>query len=177
MKVLLDHRGDIDLAEMVSVRDINGRLPLHWALSGLQHHQDKELKQEIPLQMLSALQLLLDAKPDAINTRDKLGTTALHFVVNSGVTCASSLQAVKLLLDAKPDSSIFNAQDHLSKTALLYAVACHASCSLSPNGHFMQLLELIFENGADGRLYDNKGQTILHHLAMRSTFGEPLNTA
>lgn len=35
IQALLDHRGDVEAADMVSVPDNEGRLPLHWALAGV----------------------------------------------------------------------------------------------------------------------------------------------
>jgi ankyrin repeat protein len=39
---LVDHRGDISMAEMVSNADSHGRIPLHWALLGHFHEEDPE---------------------------------------------------------------------------------------------------------------------------------------
>lgn len=85
---LVDYRGNVSVAEMVSSADDQGRLPLHWALlGGRDEHRhemmDKNHPNEIPSRMINTVKLLLEANPDTINVRDQQGATVFNYAVKS----------------------------------------------------------------------------------------------
>ncbi|KAJ5538736.1 ankyrin [Penicillium frequentans] len=130
---LIDHRGDLSVAEMVSKADENGRLPLHWALLGYYNDRntntDENNQTEIPPRMMTTIKLLLEANPDTINARSQLGESVFNFAVQCHAGPATIIAIVDMLLDAKPLASTFEYPDPLSRTALQDAVDNHADRS------------------------------------------------
>ncbi|PIG81433.1 hypothetical protein AARAC_005690 [Aspergillus arachidicola] len=83
VQALFDLRGtDVDTADMVSVRDSLGRLPLRWAAAGA-GDSDKAIIPEgvIVQRILDTFELLLLGNPTAINVQDNQGKTPLHYAV------------------------------------------------------------------------------------------------
>jgi ankyrin repeat protein len=154
---LVDHRGDVSVAEMVSNADDHGRLPLHWALVGDGDERDrgkgKNNQDEIPSRMMNTVKLLLEANPNTINARDHQGATVFNYAVKSDTGIANILSIVKILLDAKPLASTLNYCDPVGATALQDAVDRHyrRRGKLS-DGQLTELLEILLANGADARL-------------------------
>lgn len=175
---LMDHRGDLSVAEMVSKADEHGRLPLHWALLGLYNDlqdagTDRNTQTEIPPRMIATIKLLLEANPDTINARSQQGATVFNYAVQSDTGIANIIAIMDMLLDAKPLASIFEYPDPLSPTALQDAVANHAKRHLAGdvnlyNGQLMQLIEKLLAKGVDARLS-------LHRLCDCS-WAEPIDT-
>ncbi|KAJ5549448.1 ankyrin [Penicillium frequentans] len=154
---LIDHRGDLSVAEMVSKADENGRLPLHWALLGYYNDRntntDENNQTEIPPRMMTTIKLLLDANPDTINARSQLGESVFNFAVQCHAGPATIIAIVDMLLDAKPLASTFEYPDPLSRTALQDAVDNHADrygrnrdVNLH-DGQLMQLIEKLLAKG------------------------------
>jgi hypothetical protein len=94
---------------------------------------------------------LLEANPDAVNTRDRAGSTPLHLAAEKG-----SLEIARLLLDHKAN---VNATNEDGRTPLHYA-------SLSSN---TAVLKLLLANHAEVNPRDHRpgrgGRTPLHYAA------------
>jgi ankyrin repeat protein len=172
MQLLVDHRADIN------AQDFSGNTPLHNAC-----RCHSMMKQPI----LSAL-LCLGADVDAQNS---LGQTCMHeFCISSSVANNDSEQA-RLILNAGANLEI---SDRNGMTVLLHAVAknnralvevllqlpktpslgartflkgktvLHLACQTqSP----VELVKLLVSKGADPKLTDNDGNTLLHEVAER----------
>ncbi|KUL86304.1 hypothetical protein ZTR_08592 [Talaromyces verruculosus] len=173
---LVDHRGDISMAEMVSNADSHGRLPLHWALLGDFHEEDpeeyKDNKDEIVSRMMSRIisnvKLLLEADPNTINARDHRGATVFNFAVKSNLGVVNILSIVKTLLKAGPLMTTINYRDPVGPTALQDAVDHHYRQRGDLNyEQLMELINVLLANGADARL-------CLHRLC-DSTWVEPIS--
>lgn len=158
---LVDHRGDMSVAEMVSNADNHGRLPLHWALLGDWNERDTEESKDnqdeflswMMSRMISTVKLLLEANPNTINARDHLGATVFNFAVKSNLGIAQILSIVKILLDAKPLTTTIKYRDPVGPTALQEAVDHHYQQVGNLNyGQLTELLELLLANGADAFL-------------------------
>ncbi|KAJ5797462.1 ankyrin [Penicillium pulvis] len=159
---LIDHRGDLSVAEMVSKTDENGRIPLHWALLGYYNDRntntDENTQTEIPSRMMTTIKLLLEAKPDTINARSQQGESVFNFAVQCHAGPATIIAIVDMLLDFKPLASTFEYPDILSRTALQDAVDNHADrygrnrdVNLH-DGQLMQLIEKLLAKGVPARL-------------------------
>lgn len=161
IRALVDHRGDMSMAEMVSNTDSHGRLPLHWALLGdfYEEHpgEYKDNKDEIvswmTSRMISTVELLLEADPNTINARDHQGATVFNFAVKSNLGLANILSIVKILLKAGPLMSTINYRDPVGPTALQDAVDHHYQQWGDLNyEQLMELINVLLANGADARL-------------------------
>lgn len=161
IQALVDHRGDISVAEMVSNADSHGRLPLHWALLGDFHEEDpeeyKDNKDEIVSRMMSRIlgtvKLLLEADPNTINARDHRGATVFNFAVKSNLGVANILSIVKILLTAGPLTSMINYRDPVGPTAVQGAADHHYQQRGDLNyEQLMELIDVFLANGADARL-------------------------
>ncbi|KAJ5167759.1 uncharacterized protein N7482_003353 [Penicillium canariense] len=170
MQALVDHRGEVTLAEIVSISDSVGRLPLHWALKGDRHgrmeRDGKNDQEEITALMTRTVKMLIEANPNTVNARDHQGATAFHYAVISDAGLESILPVVKLLLGAKPLLTTMNARNHRGMTALEVAMAYRARRGRNPDGLVMELVDIFLRNGADGRACNSKGQNLLHTMAM-----------
>ena len=162
--------GSLDL---LNARDMYGKTPLHLASSW-----DKA----------KAVQVLLEAGVD-VNVKDDDGKTALHYAALWG-----NALCVKLLLNAGADRTI---QDKQGKTTLHDVVqGKNESCvellmssevtdQQQKDGqtalHVAALagsdiiMKKLLDNGANIHITDQKGQTVLHCLAVRGTYFEVLH--
>lgn len=150
---LMDHHGDLSVAEMVSHADEHGRLPLHWALLGYYKSTGQNDENEISSRMMSTLRLLLEANPETVNARTQQGATVFNYAVQSDTGAANIIAIVNLLLDAKPHASTFSYNTPGSRTALQDAVDNHARRGGNlRDGQLMQLLKILLAKGVDTRL-------------------------
>lgn len=172
IKALVEHYGDGQLAEAVTIPDNEGRLPLHWALLGLRS-SDRRSRQQTISEGLEIVRLLLEANPDTINVQGKSGA-AFNFAISGRIDGADKLALVKLLLDINPHPSTLNARDQSGATALLRLITYHEGSSSSQHAYFMPLVDLLLSHGADRSLYDNRNQTVLHKLASSATYNEEI---
>lgn len=180
MQALMDHPGELSLRDMVTVADGAGRTPLHWALRG--NHDSRSLdarddQEEITAHMVRAVQLLLDANPDLIDVRDKDDATVFHYAVASDAGLDSIVPVVKLPLRTNPLPSILNTRDRAGTTILQRAIDCHAGRGGIPDRQLLDLLETLLEYGADGSVCNNKGQNLVHTLAMDFGNTDPAEVA
>ncbi|KAJ5752202.1 ankyrin [Penicillium odoratum] len=125
---LIDHRGDISVADMLSKADNYGRIPLHWALQGTRDEvyldSGRGNQYRLPPREMEAVKLLLSADPDKISAQDRQGATVFNYVVRSDTPSPSVPAIVKVLLGAKPPT--LNSRDFIGATALRDAVGYHA---------------------------------------------------
>jgi ankyrin repeat protein len=168
MQALMDHRGDAKLSDMVSVDDNEGRLPLHWALTGIiDRREESDNTDEIISRMTDTVKTLLDLKPDTVNTRDQHGATAFHFAVHMHFGHVAIPQAITLLLAANPSQDTLNSRNGRNSTALGDAIRPFTFLG----GSLDQLADLVksfITNGADAHSCDNKSRSILHILCSRA---------
>ncbi|KAJ5925751.1 hypothetical protein N7454_007261 [Penicillium verhagenii] len=175
MQALIDHRGKIDLAEMVSIPDSTGKLPLHWALMG---RRDDRTEVEVRdnqhdiTDLTCIVELLLNANPDAVNICDQNGSTVFHYAATFCGGLITGISLIKLLLNGKtnPLPSILNARNYKGVTALEDAIYYHRVRHGTPDRRLLTLLEILLQNGTDGRACNDQGQNLLHILAMN--FGD-----
>ncbi|KAE8373941.1 ankyrin repeat-containing domain protein [Aspergillus bertholletiae] len=162
IQALLDHRGsNVDIADMVSVRDSDGRLPIHWAAIGPDSLAEDMLPEnEVLPRIINTFRLLLEAKQSTVNIQDNLGRTALFYAVGTHARCSSShsYTLACFLFENGADASFADAD---SKTVLHeLAVTSHQGDPINP-----ALLDLILSHGADINHADMDGSTVLHWMA------------
>ncbi|KAL4744104.1 ankyrin repeat-containing domain protein [Aspergillus similis] len=119
--------------DLVSSRDMNGRLSLHWAAAGPGLEECKLLDKDLSVKITETFRLLISSNPASINLPDDTGSTPLH-----------------------------------------YAVQAHATCGGSK--HAKSAIQCLLEHGADPKLPDGRGQSVLHMLVPRSLQGGPIQT-
>ncbi|EED23961.1 ankyrin repeat-containing protein, putative [Talaromyces stipitatus ATCC 10500] len=134
-----------------------------------------------------AVRLLLDHQPYKDNTNPDLtsscdsdGRLPLHWVASGpgGFNCRlldkqlRITETLRLLLDH--DSAGINRADNTGSTPLHYAGLSHAMCGCSQ--HAELAIRTLLEYGADPRIPDGSGCTILHLLGYHSHQGDPVET-
>ncbi|KAK6835393.1 hypothetical protein RU639_001795 [Aspergillus parasiticus] len=162
IRALLDHRGsNVDIADMVSARDSDGRLPLHWAAMGPDPLAEDMLPEnEVLPRIADTFKLLLEGKQSTVNIQDNLGRTALFYAVGTHGKCSSShsYTLARFLCENGAGASL---ADTNGKTVLHeLAVASHAGDPINP-----ALLDLLLSHGADINRADMEGSTVLHLMA------------
>ncbi|KAB8207608.1 ankyrin repeat-containing domain protein [Aspergillus parasiticus] len=162
VQALFDLRGtDVDTADMVSVRDSLGRLPLHWAAAGA-GDSDKAIIREgaIVQRILDTFELLLVGNLTTINIQDNQGKTPLHYAVATHASGDGShlYSIVKFLCEGGADASL---QDCKGRTVL------HILAFWSVYGEPMDLdvIDLLIAHGANINHADKNGITALHIMA------------
>lgn len=165
IQALLDYRGEIDLAEMVSMRDGRGRLPLHWAAAGMYGRQSGHVcGGEDSTRCISILKLLIESNPDTINAQDEKGRTALYYAVNcdskdSWSTCRCLEEAIRFLCEKGADAGI---QDKKGQS-ILYSIGATGRCvGWLPINRV--ILDILVAHGGRINDADEEGDTALHIL-------------
>ncbi|KAE8318588.1 ankyrin repeat-containing domain protein [Aspergillus transmontanensis] len=152
IRALLDHRGsNVDIADMVSARDSDGRLPLHWAAMGPDLLAEDMLPEnEVLPRIADTFKLLLEGKPSIVNIQDNLGRTAIFYAVGTHGKCSSShsYTLARFLCENGAGASL---ADTNGKTVLHELTPCPVSLMLS--------------HGADFNRADMEGSTVLHLMA------------
>ncbi|RLL95509.1 hypothetical protein CFD26_103962 [Aspergillus turcosus] len=134
-----------------------------------------------------AVKLLLDhqdcknnTNPDLPSSRDSDGRLPLHWAASGPGAFNCRLldkqlritETIRLLLDH--DSTGVNLVDNTGSTPLHYAAISHTMCSYSQ--HAELAIRTLLEYGADPRIPDGSGRTVLHLLGYHSTQCEPIET-
>ncbi|GFF70369.1 putative ankyrin repeat protein FPV162 [Aspergillus udagawae] len=134
-----------------------------------------------------AVKLLLDhqrdknnTSPDLASSCDSDGRLPLHWGASGpgGSNCRHLdkqlriTETLRLLLDH--DSTGINRVDNTGSTPLHYAAISHAMCGCSQ--HAELAIRTLLEYGADPRIPDGSGCTILHLLGYHSHQGDPVET-
>lgn len=166
VKALLDHHADNstighDITDLVSSRDSNGRLPLHWAAAGPGPRECTLPDDEISSRLIDTFKLLLAGNPSAINVQDEEGATPLHYVIGSHAACGGSKHAdlaIRFLLEHGADASV---SDSNGQTVL----HIFAYCSVDGGPIDTALLDLLVAHGANVNHADKDGNTAFHIMA------------
>lgn len=111
VKALLDNHGnEIDLAQMVFIRDSAGRIPLHWVAKGPGWiNEDRYSEEEITSRIVDIFGLLIASNPETVNARGEDGATPLGSVIRGHVGCGSTKHfemMIQLLCDKEADAGI-----------------------------------------------------------------------
>ncbi|OQD72668.1 hypothetical protein PENDEC_c020G00958 [Penicillium decumbens] len=173
MQALIDHRGGVELADMVSIADVEGRLPLHWAMTGTHDCRNvKDNADDIISRMIATVKTLLDAKPESVNSRDQNGATAFHCALWIHIEYWEVFQTIEVLLDAYPSVDTLNSRNNRRNnrgmTALGEAITLY-KCHGGTLEEVTSLIMIWLVDGANPRLCDkNEGRNILHILCMQS---------
>ncbi|KAB8226683.1 ankyrin repeat-containing domain protein [Aspergillus novoparasiticus] len=159
IRALLDHLGDQDFISMISCRDSEGRLPIHWAAKGTEPDENLLPENQSTPQITDTFKLLLANDLSTINVRDHRGRTALHYAVGTHICDARQGETViRFLCENGADPSL---KDNKGQTVLhILASTSIFSCPIDPS-----LLDLLIKYGADVHHADNEGKTALHVMA------------
>ena len=175
IQALFDHRGNVSVADLVSISDDKGQLPLHWAVCGMIGFQkDIHDADHLISRMLTAIKTLLDIKPETVNSCAQDGSTVFHDAVHSCIEYREILESVELLLRARPSLDTLNSRNHKEITALGEAIRTFKMCGGTLE-QITRLIVILVENGANARRLDKEGRNILHRICMHS-FTEPFTS-
>ncbi|GAB1196935.1 hypothetical protein APSETT444_006215 [Aspergillus pseudonomiae] len=159
VRALLDHPGNAKIADMVSVRDSFGMLPLHWAAIGddtreqERHFREDEILPRKGLQDI--IQFLCENGADA-SISNYEGQTALHLLALCSRDCDPIDTAVIDLLIAH--GLDIHQTDKSGATALHTMSMCLRQ---------IPILQHLLKLGADATIQDSEGDTPLHKLMRR----------
>lgn len=118
--------------------------------------------------------------PDLASSRDSDWRLPLHWAASGpGISNCRLLdqqlritETLRLLLDH--DSTGVNQVDNNGSTPLHYAAMAHTMCGCRQ--HAELAIRTLLEYGADPRIPDGSGRTVLHLLGYHSTQSEPIET-
>ncbi|KAG7404973.1 2-5A-dependent ribonuclease [Fusarium oxysporum f. sp. rapae] len=114
VEVLISNRGNgVDITDMTSHRDSQGRLPVHWASQcQLTHSPSAIPASRIPENaesVMNTIKLLLNNDPKTINIQDNGGNTLLHYAaLFYGHLGKQHTPIMRFLCDRGADASICN---------------------------------------------------------------------
>ncbi|KAH6884194.1 ankyrin repeat-containing domain protein [Thelonectria olida] len=163
IKVLLDCRGPgIDISDMVSCRDSQGRLPLHWAARKLIPDEIRRIPasklRENAQRIMGTLELLLEANPSTINIQDNKGNTPLHYAAQHyGQLGKEHNEIFKFLCDRGADASLRNKK----RETPLHSLCCRTSGGLPID---VAAITILLEHSAKTTDADRDGNTPLHQM-------------
>lgn len=161
IKALLDNCGELNPADMVSMRDAGGRIPLHWATNNicLDHYYLPD--DEIASQICDTLELLIQTNPKTINAQSKDGATPLFSIIEGHADCGGTKhleRIVRLLCEKGADAGI---RDITGQNVLhILAARTIGAQPVNPS-----ILDLLVAHGAKVNDADLEGNTPLHHMA------------
>ncbi|KAJ5718923.1 uncharacterized protein N7483_010005 [Penicillium malachiteum] len=164
IRALIDHRGEVEAADMVVGLDSYGRHPLHWALTGISsNYADSANSDDISSRMNGTLKLLLDIKPDSVYTRERHGATVFHYALHNNTGHGANIGAIKLLLHTNQLPDTLNFRNNVGAIALGEALEQH---QFVPGDLEIvsEILKILLKNGADLRACDNLGRNVLQKL-------------
>ncbi|KAL2008715.1 hypothetical protein VTN00DRAFT_6909 [Thermoascus crustaceus] len=149
-----------DITDLVSSRDSNGRLPLHWAAAGPGPRECTLPDDEISSQLIDTFKLLLAGNPSAINVQDEEAATPLHYAIRSHAACGGSKHAnltIRLLLEHGADASVSDGNGQTDGNTAFHIMA--------RNLRQVQAAKFLLGRGADVRATNAKGDTAFHEAA------------
>lgn len=117
VEVLIDNQGNgLDMTNLTSRRDNQGRLPIHWAcqyqLSPYPSTMPVSRITENAESILETIRILLKKDPETVNIQDNSGNTPLHYAAMFyGRLGKQHTPILKLLCDKGADASICNAYE------------------------------------------------------------------
>jgi ankyrin repeat protein len=161
IKALLDNCGELNPADMVSMRDAAGRIPLHWAANNIYLDNHYLPDDEIASQACDTLKLLIQTNPKTINTQSKDGATPLFSTIEGHADCGGTKhleRLVRLLCEKGADAGI---RDVTGQNVLhILAARTIGAKPVNPS-----ILDLLVAHGAKVNDADSEGNTPLHHMA------------
>ncbi|KAI7973778.1 hypothetical protein EIK77_002176 [Talaromyces pinophilus] len=165
IQAVLDNRGEVDLADIVSMRDDHGRLSIHWAAAGFDDQQSGHVCDgEDCTRCISIMKLLIDSNPRTVNVQDNEGKTALFYALerhskDTWVTCHCLEEVTRFLCEHGADASI---QDHKGQSVLYHIGATGCYIGWSPINR--AILDILVAHGGRVNDADEEGDTALHIL-------------
>lgn len=161
IKALLDNCGEINPADLVSMRDAVGRISLHWAAYNICFDHYDLPDDEIASQACETLDLLIQTNPKTINTQSKDGTTPLFSSIKGHAGCSGTKhweRIVRFLCEKGADAGI---RDITGQNVLhILATVTIMGEPVNPS-----ILDLLVAHGAKVDEADLEGNTPLHHMA------------
>lgn len=158
IQALLDHDGR-NIAESLSRRDSNGRLPLHWAAAGPGSFECWLPDTKINNRIIDVLELLCSGSD--INARDNQGETALHYAVRGHACCGGSKHfdtMLRFLLKNGADADVVDANDQ----TVLHKIAARCMAGGAIDN---PLMDNFLSHGTKINQQDKDGNTALHLMA------------
>jgi ankyrin repeat protein len=160
IKALLDNCDELNPADMVSMRDAGGCIPLHWA-HNICYDNYYLSDDEIASQTCDTLELLIQTNPKTINAQSKDGATSLFSTIQGHADCGGTKhleRIVRLLCEKGADAGI---RDITGQNVLhILAARTIGAKPVNPS-----ILDLLVAHGAKVNDADLEGNTPLHHMA------------
>lgn len=161
IKALLDNCGEANPADMVTVRDAAGHIPLHWAAHNISFDDYYLPDNGIASRICDTLELLIQNNPKTINAQGKDGTTPLFFAIEGHTDCGGTEhlhKMVRLLCEKGANAGI---RDITGQNVLhILALRTIGGQPVNPS-----ILDLLVAHGARVNDPDSEGNTPLHHVA------------
>lgn len=183
-----------EVEDLISFRDSDGRLPLHWAAAGPGAAECTLPEDVICSRLLDTFRLLLAGKYAAtINAQDGEGATPLYYAVGAHAACGGrhANVAIKFLLDHGADASTSDSRGQTVLHVLAYRSVDsdpidtalldmlvnssninHADKDGNTPLHIMarnlrqvRAAKFLLEQGADAHAVNTVGNTVLHEAA------------
>ncbi|KAJ9416773.1 ankyrin repeat-containing domain protein [Fusarium oxysporum] len=164
VEVLISNRGNgVDITDMTSHRDSQGRLPVHWASQcQLTHSPSAIPASRIPENaesVMNTIKLLLNNDPKTINIQDNGGNTPWHYAaLFYGRLGKQHTPIMRFLCDRGADASICNVYEETPLHMLF-----HRGWGYSPVD--TMAVETLLAHGAKATDVDVYGNTPLHYAA------------
>lgn len=164
VEVLINNRGNgVDITDMTSHRDSQGRLPVHWASQcQLTHSPSAIPASRIPENaesVMNTIKLLLNNDPKTINIQDNGGNTPLHYAaLFYGRLGKQHTPIMRSLCDRGADASICNVYEETPLHMLF-----HRGWGYSPVD--TMAVETLLAHGAKATDVEIYGNTPLHYAA------------
>ncbi|KAF4960231.1 hypothetical protein FSARC_10544, partial [Fusarium sarcochroum] len=174
IEILIEQRGDgVDIADMTSSRDSQGRLPLHWATQCRLTYSPSDIPAsrltENAHSLIRIINLLLDIDPTTVNIQDDIGNTPLHYAALClGRLGTQHTGIFKLLCDRGADASIRN----IKKETPLHTIFYHGF-SRSPVD--ITAIATLLAHGAKTTDIDETGNTPLHYAAWNLFYSDTVS--
>ncbi|CAG7562028.1 unnamed protein product [Fusarium equiseti] len=174
VELLISNRGNgVDITDMTSRPDSQGRLPIHWAS---QCHLTRYPSAILASRMLEnaesvmyIIKLLLDKDPKTINVQDNSGDTPLHYAaLFYGRLGKQHTPILRFLCDRGADASIRNVYGETPLRLLFKRGWGHSPVDT-------MAIETLLAHGAKPTDTDVYGNTALHYAAWFPPFSEAVS--